>query len=177
MKTDKNSRMATPTGIIVDLKAENIGLTLCADLLTEKHNEVLRQLNDKEKPEPSAGGSTLDELTEALVKCESLEKDNKLLQQQCVHLQMECNEAKTRADDCEHQRKDLFRQIQRFEQSEFKEIGTACTCQVLAPGDDLVKVGSGKCLNCRHFLKMDKNFCVLCACRYDGTKAAESQEC
>lgn len=111
MKTDENSRMAALAGIIADLKAENIELTQCVDLLTEKHNEVLRQLNDKEKPEPSVGGSTLGELIEALDKCEDLEKDNKILKLQCSQLQMERNEAKTRADDCENQNKELFRQI------------------------------------------------------------------
>lgn len=173
MKTDENSRMAALAGIIADLKAENIELTQCVDLLTEKHNEVLRQLNDKEKHEPSVEGRTPSELTEALDKCEVLEKDNKLLKQQCVHLQMERNEAKTRADDCENQNKELFRQIQRFEQSEFMKIGAACTCKPFAPGDEPVKVGSAKCVNCRHFLKMDKDFCVLCACRYDGTAKTE----
>lgn len=173
MKTDENSRMAALAGIIADLKAENIELTQCVDLLTEKHNEVLRQLNDKEKPEPSVGGSTLGELTEALDKCEDLEKDNKILKLQCSQLQMERNEAKTRADDCENQNKELFRQIQRFEQSEFMKIGAACTCKPFAPGDEPVKVGSAKCVNCRHFLKMDKDFCVLCACRYDGTAKTE----
>ena len=173
MKTEENSRMAALAGIIADLKAENIELTQCVDLLTEKHNEVLRQLNGKEKHEPSAGGSTLGELTEALDKCEALEKDNKILKLQCSLLQTERNEAKTRADDCEYQKEELLRQIHRFEQSEFMKIGTACTCRVLAPGDDPIKVGSAKCVNCRHFLKMDKDFCVLCACRYNGTTKTE----
>lgn len=175
MKTEENKRMLALSYIVADLKAENIEMTQRVHQLMDDYNKVVRQLSGKEKREPDAKGYTLGELTEALDKCESLEKDNKLLKLQCVQLQTERNEAKTRADDCEHKRKELFRQIQRFEQSDFKEIGTACTCQVLAPGDDLVKVGSGKCLNCRHFLKMDKNFCVLCACRYDGTKATESQ--
>lgn len=173
MKTDENSRMAALAGIIADLKAENIELTQCVDLLTEKHNEMLRQLNDKKKPEPSVGGCTLGELTEALDKCEDLEKDNKILKLQCSQLQMERNEAKTRADDCENQNKKLFRQIQRFEQLDFMEIGVACSYKSFAPEDSPVKVGSTTCVTCRHFLKMDKSFCVLCACRYDYMNTGE----
>lgn len=173
MKTDKNSRMAALAGIIADLKAENIELKQCVDLLTEKHNEVLRQLNDKEKPEPSAGGYAISEQTEALDKCEALEKDNKLLKQQCSLLQMERNEAKSRADDCEYQKEKLLRQIQRFEQSDFMEIGVACSYKSFAPEDSPVKVGSTECVTCRHFLKMDKSFCVLCACRYDYMNTGE----
>lgn len=44
-----------------------------------------------------------------------------------------------------------------------------------APEDSPVKVGSTKCVTCRHFLKMDKSFCVLCACRYDYMNAGETQ--
>lgn len=102
-------------------------------------------------------------------------KGKKELKQQCLLLQMECNEVKSRADDCEHQRKELFKQIARFDKSEFNEIGTVCASRPFASEDNPVKVGSTECCTCRHFLKMDKNFCVLCACRYDGMKAVEAQ--
>lgn len=130
-------------------------------------------MNDKEKPEPSAGGYAISEQTEALDKCEALEKDNKLLKQQCSLLQMERNEAKFRADDCEYQKEKLLRQIQRFEQSDFMEIGVACSYKSFAPEDSPVKVGSTECVTCRHFLKMDKSSCVLCACRYDYMNTGE----
>lgn len=98
-----------------------------------------------------------------------------MLKQQCVQLQTERDEAQARADDYKHQKNELFIQIQRFEQSDFMEIGVACSYQSFAPEDSPVKVGSTKCVTCRHFLKMDKSFCVLCACRYDYMNAGETQ--
>ena len=175
MKTEENNRMEALACIIADLKAENMMMTERVHQLTDDYNKVVRQLRGMEKHEPNTEGYTLGELTEALDKCEALEKGKKELKQQCVHLQMERNEAKSRADDCEYQRKELLRQIQRFEQSDFMEIGVVCSYQSFAPEDSPVKVGSTKCVTCRHFLKMDKSFCVLCACRYDYMKGGETK--
>lgn len=171
----KNNRMETLAYIIADLKAENVELEQRVQQLIDDYNDVVSQLRGKEKHEPNTEGYTLGELTEALEKCEALEKGKKELKQQCLLLQMECNEAKSRADDCEHQRKELFKQIARFDKSEFKEIGIVCASRPFASEDNPVKVGSTECCTCRHFLKMDKYFCVLCACRYDGMKAVEAQ--
>lgn len=172
----KNNRMEALVYIIADLKAENMMMTERVHQLVNDYNDVVHQLKGMEKHEPNAEGYTLGELTEALEKCESLEKDNKILKQQCVQLQMERTEAKNRADDCAHQNKELFKQIARFDKSEFKEIGTACTSRSFTSKDSPVKVGSTVCVTCRHFLKMDKSFYVLCACRYDNAKDMEAQE-
>lgn len=171
----KNNRMETLAYIIADLKAETVELEQRVHQLVDDYNDVARQLREKERHEPNIEGYTLGILTETLDKCEALEKEKKELKQQCVHLQMERDEAKNRADDCEHQRKELFRQIQRFEQSDIMEIGVICFHQSFAPEDSPVKVGSTKCVTCRHFLKMDKSFCVLCACRYDYMKGVETK--
>lgn len=176
MEKETNNRMEALAYIIADLKAENMMMTERVHQLVDDHNNVARLLRGKEKHEPNTEGYTFSELTEALEKCEALEKEKKELKQQCAHLQMERIEAKSRADDCEHQRKELFKQIARFDKLEFKEIGTSCTSKPLAPKDNLVKVGSTECCTCRHFLKMDKYFCVLCACHYDGMKAMEDIE-
>ena len=172
----KNNRMETLAYIIADLKAENVELEQRVHQLVEDYNDVVSQLRGMEKHEPKTEGYTLGELTEVLDKCEALEKGKKELKQQCVHLQMERNEAKSRADDCEHQRYELFKQIARFDKSEFKAIGTVCAHRPFASEDNPVKVGSTECCTCRHFLKMDKSYCVLCACRYDSAKAIEAQE-
>lgn len=175
MKAEDNNRMEALAYIIADLKAENMMMTERVHQLTDDYNDVARQLRGKEKHEPNTEGCTLGELTEALDKCEALKKDNKMLKQQCVQLQTERDEAQTRADDYKHQKNELFRHIQRFEQSDFMEIGVSCSYQSFAPEDSPVKVGSTKCVTCRHFLKMDKSFCVLCACRYDYMNAGETQ--
>lgn len=172
----KNNRIETLAYIISDLKAENVMLEQRVHQLVDDYNDVVHQLKGMAKHEPNAEGYTLGELTEALEKCESLEKDNKILKQQCIQLQMERNEAKARADDCESQKEELFKQIVRFDKSEFKEIGTVCTCRPFTSKDSPVKVGSTVCVTCRHFLKMDKRFYVLCACRYDKAKDMEAQE-
>ena len=172
----KNNRMETLAYIIADLKAENVMLEQRVHQLVDDYNDVVSQLRGMEKHESNTEGYTLGEQTEALEKCESLEKDNKILKQQCVQLQMERTEAKNRADDCAHQNKELFKQIARFDKSEFKEIGTACTSRSFTSKDSPVKVGSTVCVTCRHFLKMDKSFYVLCACRYDNAKDMETQE-
>ena len=171
----KNNRMETLAYIIADLKAENVELEQRVHQLIDDYNDVESQLRGKEKHEPNIEGYTLGELTEALDKCEALKKDNKMLKQQCVQLQTERNEAQPRADYYKRQKNELFRQIQRFEQSDFMEIGVVCSYKSFAPEDSPVKVGSTKCVFCRHFLKMDKSFCVLCACRYDYMNAGETK--
>ena len=176
MEKETNNRMEALACIIADLKAENMMMTERVHQLVDDYNNVARQLCGKEKHEPNTEGYTLGELTEALDKCEALKKDNKMLKQQCVQLQTERNEAQPRADDYKRQKNELFRQIQRFEQSDFMEIGVVCSYQSFAPEDSPVKVGSTVCVTCRHFLKMDKSFYVLCACRYDNAKDMEAQE-
>lgn len=176
MEKETNNRMEALACIIADLKAENMMMTECVHQLTDDYNDVARQLRGMEKHDSNTEGYTLGELIEALVKCEALEKDNKILKQQCVQFQTERNEAKARVNDCEWKKEELFKQIARFDKSEFKEIGTACAHRPFASEDNPVKVGSTECCNCRHFLKMDKSFCVLCACRYDSVKAMEAQE-
>ena len=110
MEKETNNRMEALVCIIADLKAENMMMTERVHQLVDDYNNVARQLRGKEKHEPNTEGYTLSELTEALEKCEALEKEKKELKQQCAHLQMECNEAKSRADDCGHQRNELFKQ-------------------------------------------------------------------
>ncbi len=177
MKTEDNNRMEALAYIIADLKAENIMMTERVHQLMDDYNDVVRQLRGMEKHEPNTEGYTLGELTEALDKCEALEKDNKLLNQQCVLLKTERDEAKTHAAKCESRKDELFELIHRFENSDFMEIGKACPYQSFAPKDSPVKVGSTKCVTCRHFFKMDKSFCVLCACRYDNKEDKKAQEC
>lgn len=173
MKTEENNRMEVLAYIIADLKAENMMMTERVHQLTDENNDMMRQLVGKEKHEPNTEGHTLSELTEALDKCEALEKDNKLLKQQCVQLQTERDEAKTHVAECKSQKNELFEPLRRFEDSEFMKIGEACPYQSFE--SELVKIGSTKCVTCRHFLKMNKDFCVLCACRYDYMNVGETQ--
>ena len=159
---------------------ENVHLELRVHQLMDEYNRVVKQLQGKEKHETSPAGHTLGELTEALDKCEALEKDHESLLREynrlndfCVRLQMEYNEAKTHVADCEHQKEELFREIERFKESAFMDMETLCTYISFPPNSNPVKVGSGKCMTCRHLMKVDVfgKKCVLCAVRYDNTKS------
>lgn len=180
MKTEEDKRLSALSYIIADVKAENIELEQRVHQLMSDYNEIARQLRGKEerKDEDNAK-QTLDDMLKMRDHCDKLEKDNEQLKRQCVQLQTERNEAKAHADECELQKEELFKHIARFENSEFLKIGDACTHRGFSPDSDFVKVGSGICNSCRHLIKVDVSDrkCVLCACRYDHTKAEEAQEC
>ena len=176
----KNNRMETLAYIISDLKAENIELAQRVHQLVDDYNDVVRLLNGNEtRKDEDPARLFLADMQKMRDHCDKLEKDNEQLKRQCVQLQTERNEAKTHADECELQKEELFKHIARFENSEFLKIGDACTHIGFSPDGDFVKVGSGICNSCRHLIKVDVfgGKCVLCACRYDNTKAEEAQEC
>lgn len=179
MKTEEDKRLSALSYIIADVKAENIELEQRVHKLTADYNEIVRQLLGKEerKDEDNAK-QMLGDMLKMRDHCDKLEKDNEQLKRQCVQLQTERNEAKTHADECELQKEKLFKDIARFENSEFLKIGDACTHRGFSPDGDFVKVGSGICNSCRHLIKVDVSDrkCVLCACRYDHTKAEKAQE-
>jgi hypothetical protein len=176
----KNNRMETLAYIIADLKSENVKLELRVHQLMDDYNDVVHQLNGKEKrKDEDPAKQTLGEMLKMRDHCDKLEKDNEQLKRQCVQLQTERNEAKIHADTCEILKEDLFKHIARFENSEFLKIGDACTHRDSLLDGKPVKIGSGECCSCRHLIKVDVfgRKCVLCACRYDNTKAEEAQEC
>lgn len=179
MKEEENKRMLALSCIVADLKAENMELEHRVHQLVDDYNDVVRLLNGKEKrKDEDPAKLLLDNMQKMRDHCDMLEKDNEQLKRQCVQLQTERNEEKTHADECELQKGELFKQIARFENSEFLKIGDACTHIGFSPDGDFVKVGSGICNSCRHLIKVDVSDkkCVLCACRYDNTKAEEAQE-
>ena len=180
MKTEENKRMLALSYIVADLKAENMELVERVHQLMDDYNDVVRQLNGKETHKDEDPAKLfLADMQKMRDHCDKLEKDNEQLKRQCVQLQTERNEAKTHADECELQKEVLFKHIARFNNSEFLKIGDACTHMGFSPDGDFVKVGSGICNSCRHLIKVDVSDkkCVLCACRYDNTKADEAQEC
>ena len=180
MKTEENKRMLALSCIVADLKAENIELEQRVHQLVDDYNDVVRQLNGKEtRNDKDPAKLLLGNMQKMRDHCDKLEKDNEQLKRQCVQLQTERNEAKTHADECELQKEELFKHIARFDNSEFLKMGDYCTHRVLLPDGAPVKVGSEKCCRCPHLIKVDMFGinCVLCACRYDNTKAEEAQEC
>lgn len=176
----KNNRMETLAYIISDLKAENIDLEQRVHQLMDDYNDVVRLLNGKEtRKDEDPARLLLDNMQKMRDHCDMLEKDNEQLKRQCIQLQTERNEAKTHADECELQKEELFKHIARFNNSELLEIGDDCAYRKSLPFGSPEKVGSEKCCSCPYLIKVDesgKKF-VLCACRYDNTKAEKAQEC
>lgn len=180
MTAEENKRMLALSCIVADLKAENMELEQRVHQLVDDYNDVVRQLNGKEKhKDDDIEKLLLGNMQKMRDHCDMLEKDNEQLKRQCVQLQTERNEAKTHADECELQKEELFKHIARFEKSEFMKIGDDCTYRNSLPFGSPVNVGSGKCYSCPHLIKVDEfgGKCVLCACRYDNTKVEEAQEC
>lgn len=164
---------------------ENVELEQRVHQLMDDYNRAVKQLQGKEKHNISTAGCTLGELTEALDKSESLEKENKILASEklCLEklyndLQERCISIERKYNDLCSRENNLFEEIERFKKSEFVEIGEACTHRSFTSNGYPIKVGSNECMYCRHLMKVDV-FCkksVLCAIRYDNTKNQEAQE-
>ena len=180
MKEEENKRMLALAYIVADLKAENIELAQRVQQLVDDNNNVVRQLDGNEKRKgKDPANKTLDELKQLRDHCDMLEKNIEQLKRECIQLQMERNKAKTRADECDLQKEELFKYFARFNISEFLKIGDDCTHRDLLPNGKPVKVGSEACRSCPHIIKEDVSGkkCVLCAYCYDNKKAEEAQEC
>lgn len=185
MKTEENNRMEALAYIIADLKAENMMMTERVHQLVDDYNNVARQLRGMEKHEPNTEGYTLSELTEALDKCEALEKDNKQLANEHRNLERLYNELNGKSNALENTNKDLRKQrdeqevcINRFESAEFVEMGQECQYNYKSLKKTKRKVGDGECYACPHLMKADVfgKKCVLCAYLYDNKKEHDTRE-
>lgn len=80
MKTEENKRMLALSYIVADLKAENIEMTQRVHQLMDDYNEVVRQLNGKEKrKDEDPSRQTLGEMLKMRDHCDKLEKENREL--------------------------------------------------------------------------------------------------
>ena len=80
MTTEENKRMEALAYIIADLKTENIEMTQRVHQLMDDYNEVVRQLNGKEKhKDEDSSRQTLCEMLKMRDHCDKLEKENKEL--------------------------------------------------------------------------------------------------
>ena len=180
MKTEENKRMLALSYIVADLKAENMELVERVHQLVDDYNDVARQLRGMEKRKDNdPANHPLGEMQHLRDHCDMLEKNIEELKRNCVQLQMERNNAKTRADECDMIAEDLFKHIARLETSEFLKIGDDCPHLDSLPNGQHVKVCSEVCRSCPHMIKMDVSGkkCVLCAYVYDVKKAEEELEC
>ena len=180
MNTEENKRMLALSYIVADLKAENIELAQRVQQLVDDYNDVARQLRGMEKRKDNdPANQTLGEMQHLRDHCDMLEKNFEQLKRECIQTQMERNEAKTHAYQCDIVQEDLFKRIVRFEKSEFLKIGDDCYHRDSLQNGHRVKVGSELCRYCQHMIKEDVSGkkCVLCAYGYDDKKAKEELEC
>ena len=180
MKTEENKRMLALSCIVADLKTENMELEQRVHQLMDDYNNVVRQLDDNvNRKDEDQSKQTQDDMQHLRDHCDMLEKNMEQLKRECIQTQLERNEAKTHAYQCDIIQKDLSKYIDRFEHSEFLKIGDDCPHRDSLPNDKPVKVGSEECRSCRHIIKVDVSGkkCVLCAYCYDNKKAEEAQKC
>ena len=80
MKTEENKRMLALSCIVADLKAENMELEQRVHQLVDEYNEVVRQLDGKEKrKDEKPARQTLGEMRQMRDHCDKLEKENREL--------------------------------------------------------------------------------------------------
>ena len=77
MKTEENKRMLALSCIVADLKAENIELAQRVQQLVDDYNEVVRQLDGKEKRKgKDSSKPTIDEMQQMRDHCDHPESEN-----------------------------------------------------------------------------------------------------
>ena len=181
----KNNRMEVLAYIIADLKAENMMMTERVHQLVDDYNDVVHQLNGKEKHEPNREGYTLGKLTEALDKCEALKKDYKQLAKEHRNFEQSYNELNEKYNAIESINEDLLKQrdeqeeyINRFNLAEFVVMGQECQYNYKSLQKTKRKVGDDECCVCPHLMKVDVfgKKCVLCAYLYDNKKEHDAHE-
>ena len=80
MKTEENKRMLALSCIVADLKAENMELVERVHQLVDDYNDVVRQLNGKEKrKDEDSSMKTLVKLRQTEEQCYKLERENRNL--------------------------------------------------------------------------------------------------
>ena len=77
MKTEENKRMLALSCIVADLKAENMELVQRVQQLVDDYNNVVRQLNGKEKRKDKNSKPTLGEVIDMRSRCYKLETENR----------------------------------------------------------------------------------------------------
>ena len=80
MKTEENKRMLALSCIVADLKTENMELVERVHQLVDEYNEVVRQLNGKEKrKDEDPARLFLADMQKMRDHCDKLEKENRKL--------------------------------------------------------------------------------------------------
>ena len=79
MTAEENKRMLALSCILADMKAENIELAQRVHQLVDEYNDVVRQLNGKQKRKDKNSKPTLGEVLDVRSRCYKLEVENREL--------------------------------------------------------------------------------------------------
>ena len=144
MKTEENKRMLALSCIVADLKAENMELEQRVHRLVDDYNEVVRQLNGKEKRNDKNSKPTLGKVLDVRSRGYKLEVENKELKRfaKAMHVFVKNN-------------------------SIYMRKGTSCIYKQYNPA-----VCSTPCLECDSCLGIIEGHGVICEKRLTGASVA-----
>ena len=145
MTTEENKRMLALSCIVADLKAENMELVERVHQLVDDYNEVVRQLNGKEKrKDEKPARQTLGEMRQMRDHCDKLEVENRELKRfaKAMHVFVKNN-------------------------SIYMRKGTSCIYKQYNPA-----VCSTPCLECDSCLGIIEGHGVICEKRLTGASVA-----
>ena len=136
MKTEENKRMLALSCIVADLKAENMELEQRVHQLVDEYNDVVRQLNGKEKHKDEEPAKLfLDDMQKMRDHCDKLEKENREL-------------------------KDFVKAIHSFMKDKKIYMAKGANCQYYQDGPH---VCSTFCMECKSCLGIIEGLGVICA--------------
>ena len=144
MKTEENKRMLALSCILADMKAENIELAQRVHQLVDEYNDVVRQLNGKQKRKDKNSKPTLGEVLDVRSRCYKLEVENRELKRfaKAMHAFVKNN-------------------------SIYMRKGTSCIYKQYNPD-----VCSTPCLECDSCLGIIEGHGVICEKRLTGASVA-----
>ena len=144
MTTEENKRMLALSCILADLKAENIELAQRVHQLVDEYNDVVRQLNGKQKRKDKNSKPTLGEVLDVRSRCYKLEVENRELKRfaKAMHAFVKNN-------------------------SIYMRKGTSCIYKQYNPA-----VCSTPCLECDSCLGIIEGHGVICEKRLTGASVA-----
>ena len=144
MTTEENKRMLALSCIVADLKAENIELAQRVHQLVDEYNDVVRQLNGKQKRKDKNSKPTLGEVLDVRSRCYKLEVENRELKRfaKAMHAFVKNN-------------------------SIYMRKGTSCIYKQYNPA-----VCSTPCLECDSCLGIIEGHGVICEKRLTGASVA-----
>ena len=144
MNPEDNKRMLALSCILADLKAENIELAQRVHQLVDEYNDVVRQLNGKQKRKDKNSKPTLSEVLDVRSRCYKLEVENRELKRfaKAMHAFVKNN-------------------------SIYMRKGTSCIYKQYNPA-----VCSTPCLECDSCLGIIEGHGVICEKRLTGASVA-----